>query len=166
YVVFDMQSKDAVVIDPVLDYDPLSSSTSTSSVDKVMAFIDEQNLKLHYVLETHAHADHISGSQLLKKRYQVPVVIGHRITAVQDLFKNLFDLPASFPTDGSQFDRLVKEGDTLQAGSLRVSVIETPGHTPACGTHQLDDAVVTGRAIIMEDVGTGRGALPGVIAGL
>src|SRR5690606_33227640 len=85
YVVFDAQSKDAVVVDPVLDYDPLSSSTSTASVDKVAEFLDEHQLKLHYVLETHAHADHISGSQLLRKRYQAPVVIGRHITAVQDL---------------------------------------------------------------------------------
>lgn len=161
YVVFDAQSKDAVVVDPVLDYDPLSSSTSTESVDKVAEFLDEHELKLHYVLETHAHADHISGSQLLSKRYQAPVVIGRHITAVQDLFKNLFDLSPDFPTDGSQFDRLVKEGDLLKAGTLRISVIETPGHTPACVTYQIDDAVFTGDALFMDDYGTGRCDFPG-----
>ena len=161
YVVFDAQSKDAVVVDPVLDYDPLSSSTSTASVDKVAEFLDEHQLKLHYVLETHAHADHISGSQMLRKRYQAPVVIGRHITAVQDLFKNLFDLPPDFPTDGSQFDRLVKEGDLLKAGTLSISVIETPGHTPACVTYQIDDAVFTGDALFMDDYGTGRCDFPG-----
>ena len=161
YVVFDPQTQDAVVVDPVLDYEPLSSKTSTASLEKLVTFIDDKQLRLHYVLETHAHADHISGSQWLKQRYGSPVVIGHRITAVQDLFKQLFDLPANFPTDGSQFDRLVREGEALQAGSLQITVLETPGHTPACVTYRIADAVFTGDALFMDDYGTGRCDFPG-----
>ncbi len=158
YVVYE--GNDAVVIDPVLDYDPLSSTTSTESLQKVTAFLEEKKLKLHLVFETHAHADHLSGSQYLKKRYGANVVIGHRITEVQSTFKGVFNLDPDFPVDGRQFDKLVKEGDTLRAGALEIGVIETPGHTPACVTYKIDDAVFTGDALFTEDYGTGRCDFP------
>lgn len=158
YVVYE--GNDAVVIDPVLDYDPLSSTTSTESLQKVTAFLEEKKLKLHLVFETHAHADHLSGSQYLKKRYGANVVIGHRITEVQSTFKGVFNLDPDFPVDGRQFDKLVKEGDTLRAGALEIGVIETPGHTPACVTYEIDDAIFTGDALFTEDYGTGRCDFP------
>lgn len=158
YVVYE--GSDAVVIDPVLDYDPLSSTTSTESVQKVAAFLEDKKLKLRLVLETHAHADHLSGSQYLKRRFGAGVAIGHRITEVQATFKSVFDLPAEFPVDGRQFDRLVKEGDVVEAGALTIEVIETPGHTPACVTYKIGDALFTGDALFMEDYGTGRCDFP------
>lgn len=160
YVVFDEASRDAVIIDPVLDYDPLPSQTSTESAEKVAAFAWEHKLRVHYVLETHAHADHLSASQFLKRRFEAQVAIGERITVVQETFKAIFDLPPDFRTDGSQFDRLLKDGEVFNAGSLRIEVIFTPGHTPACVTYKIEDALFTGDAIFLEDQGTGRCDFP------
>jgi glyoxylase-like metal-dependent hydrolase (beta-lactamase superfamily II) len=160
YVVWDPETKDAVVIDPVLDYDPAASRTWTESVDQVTDFVREKGLNLRYVLETHAHADHVSGSQLLKRRFDARVVIGEKITTVQETFKPIFDLGDDFPTDGSQFDHLMKDGETLEAGSLKVEAIATPGHTPACLTYKIDDAIFTGDALFMDDYGTGRCDFP------
>ncbi|MFW6050040.1 MAG: MBL fold metallo-hydrolase [Myxococcota bacterium] len=160
YVVWDPTSRDAVVIDPVLDYDPLASATSTDSVDRVMRFVREQNLRVRWLLETHAHADHLSGAQLLKRRLEAPLAIGEHITKVQETFKALFDLPDSFATDGSQFDRLLRDGEALEAGTLKIGVIHTPGHTPACVSYHIGDAVFTGDALFMDDYGTGRCDFP------
>ncbi len=160
YVVYDPKSRDALVIDPVLDYEPVGSYTFTESVDKVADFIRRHELRLHYVLETHAHADHLSGCQLLAESFGVPVVIGERIREVQSTFKQLFDLPATFPTDGSQFGRLLADGETLRAGSLEITAIATPGHTPACLSYSIGDAVFTGDALFMDDYGTGRCDFP------
>ena len=160
FVVFDEKTKDAVIIDPVLDYDPLSGLTSTGSVEEVSRFIEAEGLKLRWVLETHAHADHISGSQFLKRRFDAGIAIGARITEVQETFKGIFDLPGGFLTDGSQFDRLLQDGETLAAGSLPVEVIATPGHTPACVSFKIHDALFTGDALFMEDYGTGRCDFP------
>jgi glyoxylase-like metal-dependent hydrolase (beta-lactamase superfamily II) len=160
YVAFDPESRDAVVIDPVLDYDPLSSTTSTNSVEEVAAFLRKENLKLHYVLETHAHADHLSGSQYLKRRFDARVGIGEKITEVQKVFKEVFDLGPGFATDGSQFDRLFADGEKIAAGALTIGVLETPGHTPACVSYEIEDAVFTGDALFMEDYGTGRCDFP------
>jgi len=160
YVVFDEASRDAVVVDPVLDFDPLAAQTGTASVEKVVSFATQQGLRVHYVLETHAHADHITGAQLLKKRLEAGVVIGSRITEVQRTFQQVFDLGAALATDGSQFDRLVGDGDELHAGAHRIEVIATPGHTPACVTYKIGDAVFTGDALFIEDYGTGRCDFP------
>ncbi|MFO0660307.1 MAG: MBL fold metallo-hydrolase [Polyangiaceae bacterium] len=160
FVVFDPNTRDAVVIDPVLDYDPLGSQTSTTSADKVIDFVKRNELKLHWVLETHAHADHLSSSQYLKNRLGAKVAIGEAIRDVQAVFKQVFDLPSSFKTDGSQFDKLLKDQETLEAGSLKVEIIATPGHTPACVTFKVDDAIFTGDALFMDDYGTGRCDFP------
>lgn len=159
YVVFDEASRDAVVIDPVLDYDPLASQTSIDSAERLIAFVKQHDLNVRWILETHAHADHLTGAQLLKKRLEAPVAIGERITVVQQTFKKLFDLP-HLATDGSQFDRLLRDGEVLEAGTLNIEAIATPGHTPACMSYKIDDAVFTGDALFMPDYGTGRCDFP------
>ncbi len=161
YVVYDEVTKDAVVIDPVLDYEPIGSKVSTESVDRVSEFLRGKHLTLHFVLETHAHADHLSGSQLLKSRFpSARLAIGRRITDVQSVFKGVFDLPDDFPTDGRQFDRLLEDGEVVEGGSLRIEVMFTPGHTPACVTYRAEDAIFTGDALFMPDMGTGRCDFP------
>jgi glyoxylase-like metal-dependent hydrolase (beta-lactamase superfamily II) len=160
YVVFDEASKDAVVIDPVLDFDPLTVATSTQSVDRVVDFVHAQGLRVRLILETHAHADHLSGAQPLKELFGAPIVIGARITEVQTIFRDVFDLGERLKTDGSQFDRLAQDGETLDAGTLKLRVLATPGHTPACVSYQIGDAVFTGDALFIEDYGTGRCDFP------
>jgi len=160
YVVYDPATRDAVIIDPVLDYDPLAISFSSESVDEVLQFVEANGLDVHYVLETHAHADHISGSQRLKKKLDAPVGIGEHIKTVQSLFKGVFDLPDDFATDGRQFDLLLADGETVHAGSLPIEILHTPGHTPACVTFKIGDALFTGDALFMPDFGTGRCDFP------
>lgn len=161
YVVFDETTLDAIVIDPVLDYEPGASKTSLESYHQVKAFIQEQKLKLHYILETHAHADHLSSSQYFKKDFpQAKTGIGENITQVQEVFKGFFNFK-NLPTDGSQFDVLFKDQETKEAGSLRFKIMNTPGHTPACVSYLIEDAVFTGDALFMEDYGTGRCDFPG-----
>ncbi len=160
YVVWDPETSDAVVIDPVLNYDPLASRTSTESVDEVVDFSHEYGLHVHWVLETHAHADHLTGAQLLKRRLDARMAIGEKITVVQETFKKVFDLPEGFATDGKQFDKLIEDGETLRAGTLQIEAIATPGHTPACLTYRIGDALFTGDALFMDDYGTGRCDFP------
>lgn len=164
YIVFDLASRDAVVIDPVLDYDALASKTSTKSLEAVAAFVRERELRVHYVLETHAHADHLSGSQWWKQHFHAKIAIGARIREVQETFKDALDLP-HLATDGSQFDRLLEDGEVIVAGTLRVHVIATPGHTPACVTYKIGDALFTGDALFVHDYGTGRCDFPRGSAG-
>lgn len=161
YVIWDDQTQDAVVIDPVLDYDPAASKTSEESANAVIQFLDSMNLKLHFILETHAHADHLSGSQVIKRKFPKAVIaIGEKITTVQKIFKDVFGLPEDFRTDGSQFDRLLKDGEEIHAGSIRVKTLFTPGHTPACASYLIDGHVFVGDALFMPDYGTGRCDFP------
>jgi glyoxylase-like metal-dependent hydrolase (beta-lactamase superfamily II) len=160
YVVFDPQTRDAIAIDPVLDYEPVGSFTYTESVDRLSDFVRNERLRLHWVLETHAHADHLSAAQILRRRFDAKVAIGAPITAVQETFKDLLALD-HLATDGSQFDRLLREGDVVVAGTVRVEVIATPGHTPACMTYRVGDALFTGDLLFMDDYGTGRCDFPG-----
>jgi glyoxylase-like metal-dependent hydrolase (beta-lactamase superfamily II) len=161
YVVFDEATRDAVVIDPVLDYDQASSTVRTHSVDRLVDFVRQHELRVHWVLETHAHADHLSASQVLKKRLEARIAIGARIVEVQQIFRDVFDLGKAFPTDGRQFDRLLRDREVLEAGALKISVLPTPGHTPACVSYLIGDAVFTGDALFMDDYGTGRTDFPG-----
>lgn len=162
YVVYDPDSRDAVVIDPVLDYDPNASKVWTESAEAVMSFLEEKGLKLHYIVETHAHADHLSGSQIIKERFpEAKTAIGSRITEVQALFKEVFDLPSDFPTDGRQFDCLLDDDEVVHAGSIELEIIHTPGHTPADTTVRVGGAIFTGDTLFMPDVGTGRCDFPG-----
>jgi glyoxylase-like metal-dependent hydrolase (beta-lactamase superfamily II) len=161
YVVFDPETRDALVIDPVLDYDPIGSVVHSASVDRVTELLRRERLVLRAVLETHAHADHMSGSQVLRARFPGAVVaIGERIREVQSVFKAVFDLGDEFTPDGRQFDRLLADGERFTAGSLAVDVIATPGHTPACVSYHIGDAVFTGDALFMPDYGTGRCDFP------
>ncbi|MCX7674614.1 MAG: MBL fold metallo-hydrolase [Bdellovibrionaceae bacterium] len=161
YVVFDPQSKDAVVVDPVWDYDPAASKVSRKSVDEVLRFISEKGLKLHYILETHAHADHLTGAKLIQQAYpQAKVAIGANITEVQGVFKKIYNFDDSYRTDGTQFDLLLKDGQEVKAGTLTIKTIATPGHTPACVSYLIGDAVFTGDALFMPDFGTGRCDFP------
>ncbi|MEO5667230.1 MAG: MBL fold metallo-hydrolase [Bdellovibrionota bacterium] len=161
YVVYDPATLDAVVIDPVLDYDMASSEIWFESLNKLEAFVTKHTLKLHYCLETHAHADHLSGAQELKKRFpNLKLAIGERITEVQNVFKKIYNLPENFIPDGSQFDVLLRDQQSLCAGSLEIEVLFTPGHTPACVSYVIGDAVFTGDAIFMPDTGTGRCDFP------
>jgi glyoxylase-like metal-dependent hydrolase (beta-lactamase superfamily II) len=160
YVVWDPDSRHAAVIDPVLDFDPLRISVSTDSADKVIAFCQEQGLTLDWILETHAHADHLSASQHIKQHLGGAVAIGEHIVTVQALFKDLLGFPDGFPADGSQFDALLADGAVLPLGGLSITVLHTPGHTPACVSYRIDDAVFTGDALFMPDSGTGRCDFP------
>lgn len=162
YVVYDAATKDAIVIDPVLDYEPVGSKIWTESVDEVVDFIRNHDLTLHYIFETHAHADHLSGSQLVQQAFpDAKIGVGERITEVQRVFKTVFNLPPEFCTDGCQFDVLLSEERPVYAGSLEINSIFTPGHTPACVTFEIEDALFTGDVLFMPDVGTGRCDFPG-----
>lgn len=161
YVVWDETTKDAIVIDPVLDYDPASSKTSEESAKAVIEFLRSNKFYLHFILETHAHADHLSGSQIIKREYpKAQISIGEKITKVQETFKGVFDLPEGFKTDGSQFDRLLKDGEEFNAGSIKIKTLFTPGHTPACASYYIDGNVFVGDALFMPDYGTGRCDFP------
>ncbi|SMF16269.1 MBL fold metallo-hydrolase [Pseudobacteriovorax antillogorgiicola] len=162
YVVYDEHSKDAVIIDPVLDFDPASGVVSFESTEILRKFIDKQSLQVKMVLETHAHADHLSSSHYLKEFYpQAVVAIGENIKLVQKTFKPIFSKPVDFPVDGSQFDRLLKDDELVEVGTLKFRVIFTPGHTPACASYLFEEkALFTGDALFMPDYGTGRCDFP------
>lgn len=161
YVVWDNETKDAIVIDPVMDYDPASSKTSEESSKVVIEFLRSERLKLHFILETHAHADHLSGSQIIKRDFpNAKIAIGEKITKVQEIFKGVFGLPEGFKTDGSQFDLLLKDGEEFSAGSIKIKTLFTPGHTPACASYYIDGNVFVGDALFMPDYGTGRCDFP------
>lgn len=160
YVVYDEQTKDAVIIDPVLDYEPAGGKLWTETLEKTAKLVEEKQLKVHYVLETHAHADHLSGSQWLKSRFGAKVAVSRRITEVQEVFRDVFNLGNDFPVDGRQFDRLLVDGEVLKAGTLELKALATPGHTPACMSFSVGDAVFTGDAVFLNDIGVGRCDFP------
>ncbi len=160
YVVYDEASKDAIIIDPVLDLDTTPWRTFTESIEKVSKFVADNGLKVHWVLDTHVHADHLSGAHELKNRLQSKAAIGSNIAVVQEIFKGAFNLAKDFPTDGRQFDRLLKDGDVLDAGTLNVEVMHTPGHTPACNTYKIGGALFTGDVLFAPDIGVARCDFP------
>ncbi|MBT6121244.1 MBL fold metallo-hydrolase [bacterium] len=162
YIVYDEKTKDAVIIDPVLDYDPASSKVSTTSLDLLEAFIKKNHLRLHYILETHAHADHLSGAQFVKAVFpEAKVAIGEDLKKVQTTFKHVFNFK-EFNENGVQFDKLLEDNFVLKAGDLNIKTLFTPGHTPACVSFLVnDDVVFTGDVLFMHDYGTGRCDFPG-----
>jgi len=161
YVVSDPATKDAVIIDPVLDFDPQWVHVQDSSVQRVARYVEDHALTVHYILDTHVHADHFTGSQALKQRLGGKVGIGRTIGVVQETFKGIFNWGSEFATDGSQFDVLLEDGVPLQAGSLTIHPLHTPGHTPADMTYRIGDALFTGDTMFMPDFGTGRTDFPG-----
>jgi len=161
YVVYDAPGGHAVVIDPVLDYDPKSGRTHTHSVDALLAFVRQQGLRVEWVLETHAHADHLTAAAHLRDVLGTRVAIGSAITQVQAVFKDIFHLGADFVADGQQFNRLLHDGDCLQVGGLTVRVLAVPGHTPADVAYEVGDAIFVGDTLFMPDVGTARCDFPG-----
>jgi glyoxylase-like metal-dependent hydrolase (beta-lactamase superfamily II) len=161
YVVYDQPGGRAAVVDPVLDYDPAGARTGTHSADRVLDFLREQRLGLDWVLETHAHADHLTAAAYLKARTGAKVAIGRGITAVQARFKALFGLEESFPTDGSQFDRLFDDGDTFRIGALEGRAMATPGHTDDSLTYVIGDAAFVGDTVFAPETGTARTDFPG-----
>jgi len=160
YVVADPETGQCAVIDPVLDYDLTAGRTSTTSVDAVIEFIEANKLSLDLVLETHVHADHLSGAPVLKQRLQARTAIGDHITAIQEVFTGIFNLD-DVATDGSQFDLLLADGDEFPVGNIQGKVMHTPGHTPACVTFVIGDAVFVGDTLFMPDFGTARCDFPG-----
>ncbi len=161
YVVYDKPGSACAIIDSVLDYDPKSGRTSHASADKVIDFVKANELQVAWILETHAHADHLTAAAYLKQHLGGKTAIGRRITTVQSVFKGIFNLEAGFKHDGSQFDRLLEEGEAIEVGAITGRAIEVPGHTPACLAYQFGDAVFVGDTLFMPDLGTARCDFPG-----
>jgi glyoxylase-like metal-dependent hydrolase (beta-lactamase superfamily II) len=161
YVVYEKVGSACAIIDSVLDYDHKSGRTHTTSADKVIAFVKEKNLKVEWILETHAHADHVTAAPYLKEKLGGVTAIGDHIQQVQKVFQGVFNLESSFKTDGSQFGHLLKEDEEFKIGELTGKTLFVPGHTPACVAYQIGDAVFVGDTMFMPDVGTARCDFPG-----
>jgi glyoxylase-like metal-dependent hydrolase (beta-lactamase superfamily II) len=161
YVVYDQPGGQAAVIDSVLDYDAKSGRTRTASAQKVVDFVREQRLNVGWILETHAHADHLSAAPWLREQLGGKIAIGGNIRTVQGVFKRIFNLEESFDTNGGQFDHLFADGERFAIGALEGEVMSVPGHTPACVAYRIGDAVFVGDTLFMPDVGTARCDFPG-----
>lgn len=161
YVVADTSTRHAAIIDPVLDYDFKAGRTSTTSADRVLAHVAEHRLYIDWILETHAHADHLSAARYLKDHVGGRIAIGENIRVVQSTFKTVFNLERAFLPDGSQFDHLFKDGETFSIGGVEATALLVPGHTPADMAYRVDDAVFVGDTLFMPDVGTARADFPG-----
>ena len=161
YVVQDPSSNACAVVDCVMDMDYPSGTISFAGADQIIAYITEQQLELQWILETHVHADHLSAAPYIQKRLGGQIAIGANISMVQQTFGDIFAAGPEFARDGSQFDRLLSDGDTLQIGQMRGCALHTPGHTPACMTYVLGDAIFVGDTLFMPDGGTARVDFPG-----
>lgn len=161
YVVYEKEGSACAIIDSVLDYDAKSGRTRTTSADKLISFVQEKNLQIEWILETHAHADHLSAAHYLKKKIGGKIAIGAAITNVQDVFKRIFHLEPEFRSDGHQFDHLLQDGETFAIGVLTAEALSVHGHTPACMAYRIGDAVFVGDTLFMPDVGTARCDFPG-----
>ncbi len=158
YIVHDPATREAAVIDSVLDFEPNSGRTATTSADKVIDYVTSQNLKVNWLLETHAHADHFSAAPYLQERLGGKIAIGAEIATVQNVFGKLFNAGTEFERDGSQFDHLFRDGDSFTIGTLPVTVMHVPGHTPACIAYVVGEAVFVGDTMFMPDYGAARNA--------
>lgn len=159
YLVVDPATRTAAIVDPVLDFEPKAGRLSTASADAILAVVKEQRLTLIYVLETHAHADHLSAADYIRGKTGAKIVIGARIVEVQKVFIPVFE--ADETADGAAFDVLMEEGEILALGDLAIEVLHTPGHTPACLTYLIGDAAFVGDTLFMPDYGTARADFPG-----
>jgi glyoxylase-like metal-dependent hydrolase (beta-lactamase superfamily II) len=160
YVVYESKGSACIVIDSVLNYDPKSGRTKTESADEVIAFIKENRLQLEWILETHAHADHLTAAPYIQEKLGGKIAIGDHITTVQSVFKGVFNLD-DIAVDGSQFDVLIKEGESIAFGNLSFKALFVPGHTPACMAYEIGDSIFVGDTLFMPDVGTARCDFPG-----
>lgn len=161
YVVTDEATNACAIIDSVLDYDAASGRTSTDSADEIITYVQENNLSVVWILETHVHADHLSAAPYIKTKIGGDIAIGNGISKVQGVFGKLFNAEESFSTDGSQFDHLFEDGEGFSIGSLTGKALHTPGHTPACMTYVIGDAAFVGDTLFMPDFGTARTDFPG-----
>ena len=161
YLVRESHGRSCAVIDSVLDFDYASGRTDTRSADAIIAYIQTEDLDLQWILETHVHADHLSAAPYIQEQLGGKIGIGERITQVQETFGKVFNEGTRFARDGSQFDQLFRDGDVLMIGQLRVDVMHTPGHTPACLTYVIGDAAFVGDTLFMPDFGTARCDFPG-----
>jgi glyoxylase-like metal-dependent hydrolase (beta-lactamase superfamily II) len=161
HVVHEPAGRRCAIIDAALDFDQAAGRTKTAFADELIAFVRGRDLEVEWILETHAHADHLSAAPYLRERLGGRIGIGEHITDVQRLFKDLFNVEKTFNTDGSQFDHLFKEGERFTVGALTGHVLYTPGHTPACVTYVIGDAAFVGDTLFMPDGGTARADFPG-----
>ena len=161
YVVADPATRRAAIIDPVLDFDFKSGHTGTESADRVLAYLEREALAVDWILETHAHADHLSGARYLQQRVGGRIAIGEHIREVQATFKKIYNLERGFLPDGSQFDHLFQDGERFMIGSVEATALLVPGHTPADMAYLVDDAVFVGDTLFMPDVGSARADFPG-----
>lgn len=160
YVVYESKGSPCIVIDSVLNYDPKSGRTKTDSADEVISFIKDNQLRLEWILETHAHADHLTAAPYIQEKLGGKIAIGDHITTVQSVFKGVFNLD-DIAVDGSQFDVLIKEGEPIAFGNLSFKALYVPGHTPACMAYEIGDSIFVGDTLFMPDVGTARCDFPG-----
>jgi glyoxylase-like metal-dependent hydrolase (beta-lactamase superfamily II) len=160
YVVYESKGSPCIVIDSVLNYDPKSGRTKTQSADEVISFIKDNQLQLEWILETHAHADHLTAAPYIQEKLGGKIAIGDHITTVQEVFKSVFNFD-DVAVDGSQFDALIKEGEAIQFGNLSFKALYVPGHTPACMAYEIGDSIFVGDTLFMPDVGTARCDFPG-----
>lgn len=161
YLVRDPASLACAIIDPVLDYNPRSGRVTTESADAIVAFVRERGYRVEWILETHVHADHLTSARYLKGIFDAPVAVGRYVTGVQETWRGIYNLDGELPADGSQFDRLLDEGDRLSIGALEAEVWHTPGHTPACISYIVGNAAFVGDTLFMPDYGTARCDFPG-----
>ncbi|OGB07820.1 MAG: MBL fold metallo-hydrolase [Burkholderiales bacterium RIFCSPHIGHO2_12_FULL_65_48] len=161
YVVFDEPGGHCALVDSVLDYDAKSGRTRTHSADRLVAFVQSKGLTVQWILETHAHADHLSAAHYLRSKLGGKIAIGAAITQVQEVFKAIFHLEPEFHADGRQFDHLLHDEEVFSIGQLEAKALAVPGHTPACMAYQIADAVLVGDTLFMPDVGTARCDFPG-----
>lgn len=161
YVAADPVTRQCAIIDPVLDLDPNSGATATWSADAILSYIREQGFTLQWILDTHPHADHLSSADYLRERTGMPTVIGEKVADVQKLWQGIYNLPDNFPTDGSQWDRLLADGETFKIGGIDARVLFSPGHTMASITYVIGDAAFVHDTLFMPDSGTARADFPG-----
>jgi glyoxylase-like metal-dependent hydrolase (beta-lactamase superfamily II) len=166
YVVKDPNSASCAVIDSVMDIDYAAGRITYDHADEIIAYVEEQRLAVEWLIETHAHADHLSAAPYIQEKVGGKLGIGKNITIVQDVFGKVFNEGTEFQRDGSQFDRLFDEGDTYEIGGMAAFVMHTPGHTPACMTHVIGDAAFVGDTLFMPDGGSARADFPGGDAGI
>ncbi|MFT5000755.1 MAG: glyoxylase-like metal-dependent hydrolase (beta-lactamase superfamily II) [Paracoccaceae bacterium] len=161
YVVSDPNSKKTAIIDSVLDFDHASGRTDTASADQIIAYVKSEALEIEWILESHVHADHLSAAPYLQEALGGKIGIGDQITLIQNVFGKIFNEGTEFQRDGSQFDALFKDGDTIHIGQMRVDILHTPGHTPACITFVVEGTAFVGDTLFMPDFGTARADFPG-----